>query len=401
MVFFKKYNYFLLLEYESDRGIAWVRDKFDKYDTVTLRKVYTFTKSDIHEDEDTVDSDDFNTEGIGASESITFTFATLDEGYYRIKGRILSIEKDLYICDDFTFRHNIFAAHRNISIFRKIERQIDENIWIGRDEKSNLPVSEFERLIKLFPNSTELDKYADARINSVIHDYFDTTQDKVASYEKYMNKKISRRGENLIDTFGQYEKAKYVRVLDKLTQMLQEQEMYNEKQWQREILQILLILYPKYLCVFDEVTIRDSRNNANRSLDFMLVDANGNVDVVEIKRPFDKKIMSQNTYRDNHVPLRELSGSVMQIEKYIYYLCSWGHNGEKTLTERYSTGLPKNLRIHIVNPGGIVIMGRDHELSEEQRADFEIVKRKYRNVIDIITYDDLIHRLELQIERFS
>ncbi len=153
MVFFKKYNYFLLLEYESDRGIAWVRDKFDKYDTVTIRKVYTFTKSDIHEDEDTVDSDDFNTEGIGASESITFTFATLDEGYYRIKGRILSIEKDLYICDDFTFRHNIFAAHRNISIFRKIERQIDENIWIGRDEKSNLPVSEFERLIKLFPNS--------------------------------------------------------------------------------------------------------------------------------------------------------------------------------------------------------------------------------------------------------
>jgi hypothetical protein len=29
-------------------------------------------------------------------------------------------------------------------------------------------------------------------------------------------------------------------------------------------------------------------------------------------------------YRNNHIPLRELSGAVMQIEKYIYYLNRWG-----------------------------------------------------------------------------
>jgi hypothetical protein len=35
-------------------------------------------------------------------------------------------------------------------------------------------------------------------------------------------------------------------------------------------------------------------------------------------------------------------------------------------------------------------MGRTVGLSEEQIQDFEVIKRKYKNVIDIITYDDLI-----------
>ena len=37
------------------------------------------------------------------------------------------------------------------------------------------------------------------------------------------------------------------------------------------------------------------------------------------------------------------------------------------------------------------------DFSEEQKKDFEITKRKYKNIIDIITYDDLLHRLETTI----
>lgn len=39
-------------------------------------------------------------------------------------------------------------------------------------------------------------------------------------------------------------------------------------------------------------------------------------------------------------------------------------------------------------------MGRENKLSKEQKADFEVIKRKYRNVADIITYDNLIFRIE-------
>ena len=50
----------------------------------------------------------------------------------------------------------------------------------------------------------------------------------------------------------------------------------------------------------------------------MLVDAGGNVDIVEIKRPFADSLMSGGQYRGNHVPKQELSGTIMQMEKYIF-----------------------------------------------------------------------------------
>jgi hypothetical protein len=33
-------------------------------------------------------------------------------------------------------------------------------------------------------------------------------------------------------------------------------------------------------------------------------------------------------------------------------------------------------------------------LNNHQKEDFEVIRRKYKNVIDIMSYDDLIHRLE-------
>lgn len=57
-----------------------------------------------------------------------------------------------------------------------------------------------------------------------------------------------------------------------------------------------------------------------KSLDFLLIDSNGNTDIIEIKKPFENAIMTKGVYRDNFIPLRELSGTVMQVEKYVYYL---------------------------------------------------------------------------------
>lgn len=111
--------------------------------------------------------------------------------------------------------------------------------------------------------------------------------------------------------------------------------------------------------------------------------------------------MTTGLYRDNYIPLRELSGTVMQIEKYIYYLNRWSIKGEKFLTEKYKDELPENFEIKITNPSGIIIMGRENKLTIDQKRDFEVVKRKYKNVIDIITYDNLIERLKFTIEQIK
>lgn len=109
--------------------------------------------------------------------------------------------------------------------------------------------------------------------------------------------------------------------------MLLSELSYSEWQWQEEILQIILLMYPKYLHAFREVPVK------NRRVDFLLVDAIGHIDVVEIKKPFDKSIVAKQTYRDNHIPLRELSGTIMQIEKYIFHGLKMAKNGSLSTTK--------------------------------------------------------------------
>lgn len=47
------------------------------------------------------------------------------------------------------------------------------------------------------------------------------------------------------------------KILEKLKRMLKNEEKYSEKQWQSEILDIILLLYPKYLYAFNEAKVKD------------------------------------------------------------------------------------------------------------------------------------------------
>lgn len=41
---------------------------------------------------------------------------------------------------------------------------------------------------------------------------------------------------------------------------------------------------------------------------------------------------------------------------------------------------------------GILLLGRSNNLTDEQLFDFEIIKRQHKNIVDIMTYDDLLKR---------
>jgi len=206
----------------------------------------------------------------------------------------------------------------------------------------------------------------------VFRELTDAKVDAEATLRKYVAKRVTAKPQDLIQPFRELEVSKYEFLHKKLTAMLVDAEGYTELQWQEQILDIVRLLNPKYIAAFTSVLIKDSITGGRRQIDIMLVDANGNNDVIEIKKPFKAKIVTETMYRDNHVPHRELAGAVTQVEKYLFHLNRWGTAGEEKLTERYMERLPTGLKIRIVNPCGLIIVGRDNDLTDQQKADFEI-----------------------------
>ena len=392
MIEIKRNKNCLILKYLSAPDNKWLIDGLNNDETVTVKHTFHFSKDDLYQSDTTEDDPETPLE---------FVLGRLSGDYFKIDGRILNIDMSVFFDKTITPSTDFFTAVKNISVFKKIAEVVREDIFIGGSNSTALPEAKFKRLIKNFPNTYELKKYAEARISAVLKNYFDSFIDGEEKYNTYMNKKVSEKGLNLSERYRYRELEKYKAILHKLEKMLDSENSYNERQWQSEILQIILLLYPKYICAFAEAPVRDTYKNKDKKIDLLLVDSSGNTDILEIKKPFDNCIVTKGMYRDNYIPLRELSGTVMQIEKYIFYLNKWGKKGEDILTDKYRDRLPANFRIKITNPAGIIVMGRDNNISSAQKEDFEVVKRKYKNVMDIITYDDLLSRLRFTINQFQ
>ncbi|MEL4474396.1 Shedu immune nuclease family protein [Shewanella algae] len=385
MIEFKKEKHGVVLSYTGDYpGGRWVFQELQRSQKVVISKVFKFTSKELISNP--YPDDDYS--------PIDFKVATCVDEYYFFSKNIISSECDLYIHKDVSLERKLFVAERGISIFRKIGNLTTDPIFLGGEKDGAIPLDVFYELLRKFPNTNELNRYSAARIEATLSSYIQFKENNEEKYQKYLNKKVSRQGADLQLSFSESELFKYQSILEKLKDMLNNEVSYTEAQWQEELLQIILLLHPKYIHVFKEAQVRDTYGNTNRNVDFLLIDSNGNTDIVEIKKPFGKCIVTERTYRDNHIPLRELSGTVMQIEKYIFYLNKWGKKGEDKLTEVYKEQLGEGFRVRITNPCGIIIMGRNKGLTLEQQQDFEVIKRKYKNVIDIITYDDLLDRLE-------
>lgn len=384
----------LLVEYSPDNGVKWIDEIIRTRKEFTLKRTFTFQQQDLYQfDED----DDLQR---------TFVIGQIDGDYFRIKKRILYTSHDVLIHKNIRITLKTFISNNNISILYRFEKLANQQIIIGGETYPN-SISEdiFNDILNSLPSTTELRYYIDSRITNILGQYLDNVKDSGKAFENYLEKRIKLSPLNSLSSLRNYEAEKYAFILEKLKEMLANSDIYSENDWQDKILEIILLIYPKYIKCFPEVRINDYYSDPTtttiRRIDLLLVDAIGNIDVIEIKKPFDFCVITRNKYRDNFTPMKELSGTIMQVEKYLFHLNKWGVNGEKTLTDKYRSQLPNELTIKVTNPKGLIIIGRDHNLSESQLFDFEIIKRKYSNIMDIITYDDLIKRLENIIERFT
>jgi hypothetical protein len=381
----------LHLLYSPRDDDQWVQDKFARGDPLIIKGTFHLTRAHLVPSDEDEEEEQY---------PLRFRVATGRGRYFTFDPDVVQTGCPVLLDTKANPTWKWFSAERSVSILDVIAQLKPNRIVIGGSAADAIPIADYEKLVAQFPSPYELKRYTLARVASVVRDYVETPVDAEKLFQKYVDKRIDRKARNFRATFSKQDMRKYELLLQKLTQMLSEEDTYPESVWQEQILQIILLLNPKYILALDNVRVL-GENGTKRFIDVLLIDASGNVDVIEIKKPFNKSIVTQALYRDNHIPLRELSGSVMQIEKYIYRLSRWGEAGERALTQKYGQKLPPDFRIRITNPSGIIIVGRDKNLTPPQRQDFEFVRRKYKHIVDIITYDDLIRRLRYVVKQLA
>ncbi len=383
---------YLLLKYEPFKFTDpnWIdRELEAKAGEIRILHTFFLTKKDLDSDGVQIDFND--------DREYTFKIGTLEGKYYKINKTILRLKHDLLISKEIKLTKRFFVAERNISVFRKIDELIDEAIIVGGEKENAIHPAEFERFLKIFPSTTEISHYAETRISRVLKDYFATMSDPEAKLNRYMAKKNSLKNNPSNQVLVAHELQKFQYIHDELSTMLTEADSYEEKTWQKKILAFVLFVFPKYIAVLENVRIKDFYTRldktTNRFVDLMLVDAKGSIDIIEVKKPFSHCIISSSKYRDNHTPRAELSGTIMQAEKYLFHLSKWGQAGEQEIYKKHKKELPEKFKLKITNPKALILIGRDDNFTSEQEFDFEIIRRKYANMIDIMTYDDLLCRL--------
>lgn len=388
----------VVLVYSPEQsGPAWLDGKLDSEGDVTLSHTFTVRREDLLGRESQGDLDDVD------EDSRRFVIGTVDDEYRTIRKEVLRLKHDLLIAASVGLRRQTFVAERNISVFRHIDQLVDEQIVVGGPRLGTIPEEEFARLLHDFPTSTELTLYARTRISRVLREYLETMSDAEQRLAAYMERraasgiKTGRESHGRISAATELELEKFTYVQGRMVEMLKDAESYSEADWQSTVADLFVLIFPQYVAVLHNVHVREWYSKGFRStdryVDLMLIGANGCADIIEIKKPFNRGLVSKGRYRDNHVPVRELSGSIMQAEKYLFYLSKWGRDGEREITKGHASALPDDLEVKIANPKAIILGGRDNNLSAQEKFDLEFIRRKYSNVVDIISYDDLLRRL--------
>ncbi|WP_099204731.1 Shedu immune nuclease family protein [Scatolibacter rhodanostii] len=332
-------------------------------------------------------------------DSLFFCIGVVGAKYTYIDSGVVGTENRIYFANEIHLTEKMFIASYHISILRTLDKVANADIYTGdsSDRKINLPLSVFAELIRKFPKTAEMRHYTYSRISRIIKEYFGEAERYEKRFQKFLENRsksvwATDRNAGFLQHTKQVELAQFKLADEELRYLLDNAEGMTENEWQEKIHNVIRLLYPKYIAGIREVTIRGVDGYDKRP-DFLLIDANGFIDIMEIKKPGVQLLTKQSSYRNNYVPVRELAGTIQQIEKYVFCMNNWGKDGEASLTKELKDALPENISPKIVNPQGILVLGRSNDFNPQQRNDFELIKRQYKHITDIMSYDDLVTRI--------
>lgn len=377
----------LIFSYSPDRGTNYIFDQFSKWGSCCIKRTFSVTKELVRNNKDESDSE----------ETLSFCIGQVKDGFIAISQEVVMTKHRFFFSETIPLKHNMFIAEQNTSILAKIDEIINDDFYVidSENPKNGVPIEAYLALIKSFPKKAELMHYVHSRISNLLKEWIPGCD----KYQEIYDKHIVRKNNQLVikdkSSFSRsniaIELAQFSTAKKELEEMLSNSEGVIEKVWQERIHNILQLLYPQYIYSAREVCFKGI-DKKDKQPDFILVDTNGFIDILEIKKPDVQLLTKQASYRNNYVPVRELSGAVQQIEKYIYCLNSI-EKSQKAVIEKLRDGLPDGVDPQVVSPKGMLLIGRSKDFNEQQTRDFEIIKRQYKNIADIMTYDDLLDRI--------
>lgn len=375
----------LLFVYEPFTGnIEWLKEELNDNDDddIHVSGTFYFSKKDVIRYEE---------------EQIVFKLATLKDDYYVIKSKTIGTEFDVYIYKNISVKYKMISCSKFKNIFEFINdiRQINNDIYID-GSKSTISFDDFKKIVEQFPNNYEKELYNKARISQVLENYFDN----VENYSEKLNIYREKRNLTKFDKesfYTEWDIIKYENILSKLKFMIANEEKYTESEWGKILAEIILILFPKYINFHQQVEIKMTSETSNKKkelIDFMLVKSDGCIDVLEIKKVSNIFLVSNGCDHDNHYPTSSLSKVTMQTEKYLYNITRDSLNFERQINEKYWKDYREGFKLKVVNPKGIILIGKSSDLTNKQLLDLEVIRKMYSNIVDIYNYDDVITMLE-------
>ena len=223
-------------------------------------------------------------------------------------------------------------------------------------------------------------------------------------YQEYKAKHIEVKSSQsvLSQNLQEQEKLKFIYAKAQLEKALADHssgKFIHEDTFSKYIAEFFRLLNPKYIKVSTKINIKDytgARDNCQA--DMCLIDCDGNIDLIEVKSPSYPNLFRKSPYRNHYVPCGELNGAINQLQQYLKSLTKMSSeeimNKNHVLQEELG-----GIELKAVHPKGYIIFGRDDvsfsgENAEQKKVDFEIMRNAYRDVVDIITFDDLVKRFD-------
>lgn len=158
---------------------------------------------------------------------------------------------------------------------------------------------------------------------------------------------------------------------------------HKEQWWQEYLEKHDFLGYKGYYNVISKYNISTGRTQIP---DFLLLDTNNGVDVLEIKTP-QASLLSYDKSRNLCFLSAEVMKAHSQVDRYIESLV------KNSLSICNSIKETHDIDVNIIKPKGVILMGNLADLSDKDQSEFERLRKSFNNVA-IWTFDELAIHFE-------